>query len=280
MPHRELWVKTYKYLGTVSAECFLKNQTIRFSQPKAFNDPFELQPEFHITEGEERPCQFVIHGHHSSYEKYLLTNHTAKTQSQKLDVKDIVSQLSEKIGILCLTQAETLVPSNFLMWAHYAESHQGIVIEFKPDSEFIKNTSQVHYLPRRPIIDAKLLYENEYVAIGDLYFKSDIWSYENEIRITKALSECNNLNIKDALGNEIYVSEVPLDSVKCIYLGCNSSDSIKSAAIKLHQSSGTNIVFLTVHDEEYKLIPYSNLGGTLQDIYKTSEQLLFNREKM
>ncbi len=277
-------MKTYKYLGSVSAECFLKNQTIRFSQPKAFNDPFELQPEFHVldetfTEGEERPCQFVIHGHQSSYEKYLITNNTVGTQSPKLDGENIYSQLNEKIGILCLTQAETLMPVNLLMWAHYAESHQGIVIEFKEDSEYVKNSSPVHYLPRRPIIDAKLLYQNEYVAIEDLYFKSVVWSYENEVRVTKALSDCKNLNIKDALGNEIYVSEIPLDSIKSIYLGCNSSNSIKSAAIKLHQSFGVNVVFLKVHNEEYKLIPYTNLGGTWSDIYRTSEQLLFDREK-
>ncbi|MEH8173594.1 hypothetical protein, partial [Aeromonas veronii] len=95
--------------GTVSAECFLKDQTIRFSQPKAFNDPFELQPEFHVLdegfiEGEARPCQFVIHGCQSSYENYLLANHTAQTQARKLDGKSIFSQLNEKIGILCLTQ--------------------------------------------------------------------------------------------------------------------------------------------------------------------------------
>ncbi|CAA0113263.1 DUF2971 domain-containing protein [Zhongshania aliphaticivorans] len=278
-------MNTYKYLGSRSAECFLKDQIIRFSQPKAFNDPFELQPEFYVLddgviEGEELPCQFVLRGHQSAYEKYIITNHTAEIQSRKLDGKNIYSQLNEKIGILCLTQAETLMPVNFLMWAHYAESHQGIVIEFKSDSEFIQNSSLVHYLPHRPIIDAKLLYENKYVAIEDLYFKSDIWSYENEIRITKALSGCKNLNIKDALGNEIYVSEIPLDSIKCIYLGCNSSDSLKSAAIKLHQSSGTNVVFLKVHDEEYKLVPYTNLGGTLSDVYETSEQLLLDREKM
>lgn len=278
-------MKTYKYLGNMSAEYFLKDQAIRFSQPKAFNDPFELQPEFHVidesfVEGDERPCKVVIHGHQSSYEKYILANHPKETQSRKLDGKKIFSQLNDKVGILCLTQAETLMPANFLMWAHYAESHQGLVIEFNPDSEFIKRSSPVHYLPRRPIIDARLLYENEYVAIEDLYFKSDVWAYENEIRITKALSECENLNIKDALGNDIYVSEVPPDSIKCIYLGCNSSQNLKSAAIKLHQSSGTNVVFLKVHDEEYKLIPYTNLGGTWSDIYKTSEQLLFDREKM
>lgn len=278
-------MKTYKYLGKASAKIFLENQTIRFSQPKAFNDPFELQPEFHLTdesfiEGEERPCKFVIHDHQSSYEKYILTNRRIGTQSRKLDGKNIFSQLNDKVGILCLTQAETLMPANLLMWAHYAESHQGLVIEFKPDCEFIKEFSPVHYLPRRPVIDAKLFYENEYVAIGDLYFKSDVWAYEKEIRITKALSECMKLSIKDYSDNDIYVSEVPLDDIKCIYLGCNSSENLKTSAINLHQSSGTNVVFLKVHDEEYKLIPYTNLGGTWSDIYRTSEQLLFDRDKI
>lgn len=277
-------MKTYKYLGKVSSECFLKDQTIRFSQPRAFNDPFELQPEFHVTDegfaqGEERACKIVIHGHHSTYENYVLTERPQNTQLKKLDGKRIFSQLNEKIGILCLTRAETLMPSNFLMWAHYAESHQGLVIEFKPDSGFIQKSNPVHYLPRRPIIDAKLLYENEYVAINDLYFKSDAWAYENEIRITKGLSECKNLNIRDPLGNDIYVSDIPLESVKCIYLGCNSSDEMKSSAIKLHLDLGVNVVFLRVHDEEYKLVPYTNLGGTWSEVFNISEQLLFNRER-
>ena len=278
-------MKTYKYLGKVSSEIFLEKQTIRFSQPKAFNDPFELQPEFYVEdasfiEGDERPCKFVIHGHQSVYEKYLLNDRPTQTQLQKVDGKGIFSQLSEHVGILCLTRAETLIPANFLMWAHYAESHQGLVIEFRPESEFIQKAIPVHYLPRRPIIDARMLYENEFVAIEDLYFKSDAWSYENEVRITKKLSECTNLGVKDALGNDVYVADVPLASIKCIYLGCNSSSAMKAAAIKLNKSSGINVVFLRVHDEEYKLIPYTNLGGTWAEMYSTSEQLLFDREKM
>lgn len=278
-------MKTYKYLGKMSSKIFLEKQTIRFSQPKSFNDPFELQPDFYVKDesfvnGEERPCKFVINGHQSSYKKYLLNDRPTETQLQKLDGKGIFSQLSECIGILCLTRADTLMPANFLMWAHYAESHQGLVIEFHQESEFIQKASPVHYLPRRPIIDARMLYENEYVAIEDLYFKSDVWSYENEARITKKLSECTKLDSKDALGNDIYVSDVPLSSIKCLYLGCNSSAAMKKAAIELNKKLGVNVVFLKVHDEEYKLIPYTNLGGAWPEVYNTSEQLLFNREKM
>ncbi|MBE3673907.1 DUF2971 domain-containing protein [Pseudoalteromonas distincta] len=278
-------MKTYKYLGKIASECFLKEQTIRLSQPKAFNDPFELQPEFHVTdvnfnEGEERPCKFVIHGHESFFEKYIITEPSIATQLKKLNGKEIFSQLNDQIGILCLTQADTIIPSNFLMWSHYAESHQGLVIEFKPESKYILKSRPVHYYPRRPIIDAKLLIENEYVAIDDLYFKSDVWDYENEIRITKSLSECNNIGVKDAMNNDIYVSDVPLDSIKCIYLGCNSNDELKSLAFKFNKELGINIVFLRVHDEEYKLIPYVNFGCSYSEMFRINEQLLFSREKM
>lgn len=278
-------MKTYKYLGKVASECFLKEQTIRISQPKAFNDPFELQPEFHVTDtnfkqGEVRPCKFVTHGHESLFEKYILTKSSNETQLEKLNGDKIFQQLNESIGFLCLTQADTLIPSNFLMWSHYAESHQGIVIEFEPQSEYILKSRPVHYYPRRPIIDFKLLSENEYVAIDDLYFKSDVWAYENEIRITKSLSECKNIGAKDAMNNDIYVSDIPLGSIKCIYLGCNSSDELKSLAYKMEKSLGINIVFLRVHNEEYKLIPYTCLGGTYSEILGINKQILFNREKM
>ncbi len=278
-------MKTYKYLGKVASECFLKEQTIRLSQPKAFNDPFELQPEFHVTdvnfkEGEDHHCKFVIHGHESLFEKYTITEPRTEPRSKKLNGKQIFSQLNDQIGILCLTRADTIIPSNFLMWSHYAESHQGLVIEFKPDNEYILKSRPVHYCPRRPIIDAKLLSENEFVAIDDLYFKSKVWAYENEIRITKNLSECINIGAKDAMNNDIYVSDVPLGSIKCIYLGCNSNDELKSLAFKLNNTLGINIVFLRVHDEEYKLIPYVNFGGTYSEMFSISEKLLFNREKM
>ncbi|WP_159822258.1 DUF2971 domain-containing protein [Colwellia sp. 20A7] len=211
-------MKTYKYLGKVASKCFLKEQTIRISQPKAFNDPFELQLEFHVTDIKfkqgEVSCKFVPHGHESLFEKYILTKSSNETQLAKLNNDKIFSQINESIGFLCLTQADTLIPSNLLMWSHYAESHQGIVIEFEPQSEYILKSRPVHYYPRRPIIDSKLLSENEYVAIDDLYFKSDVWAYENEIRIAKSLSECKNLGAKDAMNNDIYVSDIPLGSIK------------------------------------------------------------------
>src|SRR3546814_5685073 len=85
-PPRSTRTDTLFPYTTLFRSAFLKDQTIRFSQPKAFNDPFELQPEFHVMdEGEEPSCNFAVHGHQSSYEKYILTNrseeHTSELQS-------------------------------------------------------------------------------------------------------------------------------------------------------------------------------------------------------
>ena len=37
----------FKYLGVAGATGFLENQSVRFTQPKAYNDPFEMSPVFY-----------------------------------------------------------------------------------------------------------------------------------------------------------------------------------------------------------------------------------------
>ncbi|WP_299983339.1 DUF2971 domain-containing protein [Desulfobacula sp.] len=278
-------MKTYKYLGRNAAECFLKDQTLRITQPKALNDPFELQPEFIVNdetllEGMEFSCKFVLNENVSSYEKYLIKGNSLAARTKKLDNRKLISRLSEQIGILCLTRADTLLPVNLLMWAHYAESHQGIVVELKTNCDFIKSGKEVHYVPRRPIIDAKIFLENETVSIDDLYFKSDEWFYENELRLTKILSDCTETGKKDSLGYYVYLCGVPIDSIECIYIGCNASESLKTASLRLHQNVGIKVMYLRAHDEEYKLVPYASHGLNYPDVFGLSEQLLYERKKI
>ena len=278
-------MKKFKYLGKVSSDFFLKNLTIRFSQPGAFNDPFELQPEFYnrngaLKSGEDYPCKLVLHGCDLVSEKYLIKDHLSETQIEKIDSIRMLSTLNEELGILCLTQADTLIPANFLMWAHYAESHQGIVIEFKSNCSFVETAMSVQYVKRRPILDANLLIENKYVSIGDLYFKSDKWAYENEIRIAKKLDLLEKTKDTDVLGFQIYVTSVPIQEIECVYVGCNASADLKEMAYRAHQEKGLKVMFLRVHQEEYKLIPYTQCGYSWADTYSLHEQLLFEREKI
>lgn len=277
-------MKTFKYLGKVSAENFLSRFTIRFSQPKSFNDPFELLPEFYVSNSSKAEIvensKFVLNGAESVVERYLMSNEAvaAGLSVNRGTVK--MSGFNDQVGILCLTQAKTLLPANFLMWAHYSESHQGIAIEFKKGHQFISTAKNVHYQNKRPIIDSRIFDENEYIAIDDLYFKSDDWGYENEVRIAKRLDTLKALDAKDVFGYQIFVESVPVNSIEWIYLGCNASDALKSAAIKAHKEKGVKVMFLKVHDQEYKLVPYTQLGGDLSEAYSLSEQLIFDRTKI
>jgi hypothetical protein len=278
-------MKTYKYLGEKSALCFLTKQSIRFSQPKAFNDPFEMQPEFWVLNRDlmnktQNPCQFVIHGHQKLSDKYLIKDLGAVEKLATVDTRKLVSDFNDAIAILCLTKADTLLPNNLLMWAHYAESHRGIVIEFN-ESDFASKAVEIKYSPNRPVIDASLLYENEYIAIEDLYYKHSCWSYEYEHRITCKLDECEQIpDIKDPLGNDIYIKSVPIESIRCIYIGCNASKEIKKLAFEIHKECGVHFMFLKVHKEEYKLIPYTSFGPSLSDVRMLTEEILFKRDKI
>jgi|SRR5580658_5344823 hypothetical protein len=44
----------------------------------------------------------------------------------------LMSSFERRHGVLCLSEA----PANLLMWAHYADSHRGFVVEFDPASPF------------------------------------------------------------------------------------------------------------------------------------------------
>lgn len=73
------------------------------------------------------------------------------------------------------------------------------------------------------------------------------------------------------------MESVPVDAVEWIYLGCNASNELKSAAIRAHKETGVKIMFLKVHDQEYKLVPYTQFGGSLSEAYDLSKQLIFDR---
>lgn len=95
-----------------------------------------------------------------------------------------------KFGVLCLT----VTPDSLLMWAHYANNHNGFVIQFDETHEFFAPSShdgqvleltKVEYSAQRPVLSYSTLNS------ASLYYrKSPEWFYENEWRIIKPLKLC------------------------------------------------------------------------------------------
>lgn len=253
----------YKYMGRVPSECFLKDLTIRFSQPKALNDPFELSPEFYseIADLKGRynfEPRFFLYGHKSVVMNYIVPSDNFSQESLMVDTKHQLEQFNSKLGVLCLTKDLYSIPKNTLMWAHYGESHCGIAVKFKSDSDIVLNSHPINYMDSRPIINAKIFLENNEISIGDMFFKSTSWRYENEVRFAKHLDDCINTGKIDSFGNNIYVRNVAPETIECIYIGANASSELKELSLEFHKSTGVDVMYLGVGERKYSLIPYTS----------------------
>jgi len=156
----------------------------------------------------------VIAGFNAKEELKAEKSYGVKTyieELQKVRVCCFVGWDDEKKDVPCM---------NTLMWAHYADSHKGVCIEYSltsntplRDSGIIDSSSRSRLdkviYKDGPISDRKSLNFNECFLIKD---KS--WKYENEYRLVHY----------DTIRNENYYN-IPLSTlglkIECIYFGIN-----------------------------------------------------------
>ncbi len=100
-------------------EGIFTRHVIRFTQPRALNDPLELSPIIRF------------HDNKINYQSYELDGILLPSVAFFSRVQLIESQINS-YGILSLTKN----PFSFNMWSQYANGHKGFIIEFKPDFNF------------------------------------------------------------------------------------------------------------------------------------------------
>jgi Protein of unknown function (DUF2971) len=168
--------------------------------------------------------------HPKQLAKNLFTS-SPEDLSVDLSVK-LKEGLNKHLGILSLTNTN----ENIKMWSHYAQNHEGFVIEFNPENSFfktnlnknirLKNLRKVKYSdrPQFEFFDFQKteLEYFEYIADNVFYLKSKDWVYEKEFRLLNNLSKYNNkINIS---GREIFLFDLPTEAIKSVYLGVNSNE--------------------------------------------------------
>lgn len=197
----------YKYLSYSSAVRLLTSNTLSFSSYQNFNDPYEL-------------C-CVSHGDNNV--KNIIKMH------------DQISFWGQYSAILCLTRQ----PLNPLMWAHYADSHKGIVVGFDvTDPSFTSldenilpvQFGNVIYAKTQPIspfftnhfpvtsIENFIGFNTDYLERlqRTFLYKSYHWSYEEEVRIVKHIN-CQHLTKIPNI--DVFTMDITQETVKEIYIG-------------------------------------------------------------
>jgi hypothetical protein len=213
----------YKYVGLSAAEAIVSKNSIGFSQPKYFNDPFEL------TAAPKLPAKHDPFGLRSTFKEDIRKFSTA---------------------ILTLTRN----PLNPLMWAHYGASHEGVVFGFDITEEMFSSERKnlvpvqhgnVIYANTKPMSQLirprghKIIVGGEYEYRAELHeylqrlflYKPSCWSYEEEVRVVKGIGEIKkNSDLPSGKFETITVENRPLHllslvpgSIREVYFGLRSS---------------------------------------------------------
>ena len=247
-------MRLYKYFHPDRTDV-LRTGKIRFSSPKTLNDPFELKPhlsdivetdsfysevkdEILLKEYAKLPKQYQQKISLKEFQRLTL-QHLPELKNQILNFskttaamaqRGIAKQFEELIGVLCLSET----PTNLLMWAHYADAHQGFVLEFDAENPFfnqkkspedeLRHLQKVEYKNERPSF---ILTEMEGFS-PFLTTKSIDWSYEAEWRMIRPLSEASETIGNDS--NRVHLFKFPRMAIRSIIFGCRM-ETTKQAEI-------------------------------------------------
>lgn len=149
--------------------------------------------------------------------------------------------MSKAVGVLCLSGSER----HPLMWAHYADSHQGAMLEFDsshrcfnrkraPDDE-LGRLHRVWYSDARPSMSNRT--GDHGMAVLALT-KALEWAYEQELRLLWPLKDADTV-IPDKDGKHIHLITVPLEALTGVTLGCRAPHALTKQVAEALRSSAT-----------------------------------------
>lgn len=241
-------VSIYKYMPTYIfnkedkqiniMKYIFEDNMLWFSNPSNFNDPFELKPHIKNIVGDEADLFSTLINRSGQASEFYYTH--------------IHSGLSN-IGVLSLSSTK----DNPVMWAHYANNHKGIVIEFDKENWFFNSkklpeySDVIHYLEAVKYKDErKSINSNNYWKDKDTYLvKSKDWQYEKEYRMTI----CAEVDVKYKDGIGIKFST---ELIKSVYIGSKAEQEIidyLKTMQKQEEWKHLKIYKFEIDKEEYKL---------------------------
>lgn len=179
--------------GTADLERTIVHRELYFSAPIKFNDPFDCRPVFEMKGKKTEAvayCERVVRKHMPHLNREQLRTEVkailadplrnplsplAAASLQSLHTK----RVAEEVGMLCMST----IPDNILLWAHYADAHQGLCLIFDATTNFFAPAQKVQYPSLRPKINP-LRDTDDLMMTSALLTKSFHWAYEDEWRLT------------------------------------------------------------------------------------------------
>jgi hypothetical protein len=211
------------------------DNTIYFSPPAEFNDPFELSPfvDMNMLDNADVRDSWL-----DSYTDLLRTTlagaafaqampeieaargdpDAAKKLFEELPA-NFVSNLQRKYRVYCLSPEKSVQ-----MWSHYGAKHQGLAFEFNSFGEFFGTALGVNYVETATAIDPTS--SGSDVFVHSMLTKHNSWRHENEYRLFASdEQEEGFIHSTDGL------VQFPPGELLAIYVGCRMPGACVRAVI-------------------------------------------------
>lgn len=274
----------YKYVTVSGLINILETGKLKWSSPKTFNDPFDLQINlldydldefrsiaekkvsqivFDIDKPPERTNQRVL-----TLRRKRVNDPNLKKEDLDLVIKGICDDLLSnelewregstndlglgKARVLCLSQ----IHNDILMWGHYTDNHKGGTIKFKAGNDLILGNEEIYsisYSEERPdkdfpseFLDRILnINSTEFDVVRYLFTKSKHWEYEKEWRLIRVAANKDDAEFHD----------FPPIALEAIYLGCKIShqDKVKVQGLLKDKFSHVKVFQASTNSKRYEL---------------------------
>ena len=278
--------KLFKYMTAATGRIVLENQTLRYSKPAILNDPYDMQLNLRFDLDEEKLRTEMEQVLKSSKGKWYISDKkrkvnkilkkegkriskkvalaTALENSKRILTKAIKkskllsSKFFENCRVLCFSEN----PVSALMWSHYADEHNGIVLEFENftcvDDVNCPEPKNVVYQEEIPEAftekeAAVLMVENlTKESCGEiiekhLFTKSKEWEYEQEKRIWIGDRPTNPF-----CKNDFQDISFKSEELKSIILGCRISEDDKVGFEKIIKAKYPHVKIFRIEKNSEK----------------------------
>jgi len=223
----------YKYLHPDRIDV-LNNNLVRFTQPAALNDPFELMPNLSEIRRFFANLTNSFTSKNASHADYGL-------QSTDEIIKDTFGRWNADNASSLLFLSLSKERNNLLMWSHYCDSHRGFTLGFDSFHPFFSESKpgiksvlrEVIYSRTRPVIpapdgDAESFFQ----ANTNILTKSHHWAYERELRLCASTAAADET--KTGINSEpIYLFRFPVEALQEVILGHRMSNESKEEIIQV-----------------------------------------------
>jgi hypothetical protein len=275
--------RLYKYMHP-DRQGIMDDWLVRFTQPKALNDPFEMRPhvagygtpdevraiatrrwEEHIQERYDRLVR--DRGPVTTFDQFRARAESERTamieaamarapQHNPEMARKIDELMNTSIGVLSLCEH----PDSLLMWPHYGDSHRGFLIEFDTTSPFFNQTDPPAHV--KVTDEAAAAFAEEHGRLRRIAYQAArpsvvVTRITFDIILTKGEEwryegewrmlmplEYANETRPTHQGFPVHLFAVPPSAVTKVMLGANADDALLAHALQLRSRTETRHIVI------------------------------------